>query len=1034
MSVLALGPVLATLAGAQSVELTPPFARGNLHHGTAVLSPDGRWVVFSGRYEGAVPGINSLYCVPVDGSAEPSYLYDHGDIPGVAREFDPGTVTFVHVTPDSRWAVFTVDERYAIYSAYLGGERRDQRAPRSPDAFERLAGADPSRDFQLTPDGSRAVFFGFPGLHSVRVDGRGSAVELVQEEFEGPRVQGFSVDASSTHVVYTLGANGQLPRRLFSVPVDGRTAPTELTPKPARAYLGSPPGGGSGGSPWSLAVSAFQLAPDGSNVLFELEETHGDCTLGCEVVTHLFVVPTDGSAPARRLASGDVRHAAFAPDSRRVVYVQAPQGGGPAALFAHALASDAPPLRLHEPADALAELAVLADDVLFRESPAGAGGDALSRVPLDGARRARAVSAPLAIGRTIREFRASPDGEQVVYSADADLAGTFTLFTGPLTFERARRFGSRPPEEVRPIGGSADVTRFAFTPDSAAVLAHVASPRGLDLERVGLDGSVQQLSGAEGASDLQLDDSGRIAVYRGAREHDTRLHVYSVPLDGSEPRRQLDAFGPVLGRLESFEIHPDGREAVFAAGSRDWDFHELHRVPLDLSAPPRLLEGLVVGDERLDDHRIEPVTDRLVYRLHVPAPFTLRQWLYSAPLAFSGPRLRLDPGEASVLAYRPVNGRVLFQKTLDPQLERYELLSTPADGSAAAQVLNGTLVAHGRVYTFDVSPDGTRAVYLAAQLAANRAELFSVPIDGSQPAVRLNPQPAAGGEVSRGPFRITPDNSRVVFAGDLALNNAFSLWAAPLAGGAAAQVLWTAGQGREVERLEVTSDSSRAVFTADGVVNGRHQLYVAPVDASAPAAALPATAGTPDVLELRLSPDGTHVVYTAAGLAASVLVDGSAAPVVLSPPLVADRRVLGSPVITDEWVLFRADVELRGRFDLHAAPIDGSLPARRVNDTIGASGVEGFAIAGDEIVFVAPSTPTYGGWGLFRAPLDGSKPPRHLNPPGTFLTTSSSPGAFQVHPDEHRVLFSAYSESGFVPSARLFLGFLGQPIRGAERP
>ncbi|HEX6885106.1 MAG TPA: hypothetical protein VF530_17160, partial [Planctomycetota bacterium] len=805
LSVLALGPVLATLAGAQAVELTRPFARGNLYRGSATLSPDGRWVVFAGRYEDSFPGFNSLYGVPSDGSAEPFYLYDHGDIPGVAREFDPGTVTFVHVTPNSRWAVFTVDERYSIYSAYLGDERHIRPHPRSADPFLRLAPADSSRDFQLTPDGSRAVFFGAfqRGLHSVRVDGQGSPVELVSEaDFEGPRVQTFAVDASSTRVVYTQGEMGQPARRLFSVPVDGSAAPTELTPKTARAF-GSLPGGGPAGSPWSLTLGAFQLAADGQNVLFELQETHGDCALGCLVVTQLLVVPTDGSAPARRLASGEVRHATFAPDARQVVYVQAPPGGGPSALFVHPLDAEAP-TSLHEPADTVTGLTVLADAVLFRESPSGSGGDALLRVPLDGARRARRVSDPLAVGRTIRAFRASPDGEQVVYSADADVPGVFTLFTGPLTFERVRALGSRPPTGVHGIGGAADVDRFVFTPDSAAVLAHVASPEGLALERVDLDGAVRRLSGPEGASDLTLDDSGRVAMYRGAREHDSRQHVYTVPVDGSAPSLQLDAFGPELGGVQSFELLPDGSELLFAASSRDWDFQELHRVPLDLSAPPQRLAGLVVGDENLVDHRIEPASGRVVYRLRVPdAAFAW--WLYSAPTDLSAPRIRLDTGEPRVLDYAVAGGRVLFRKSSDPDRERFELYSVPADGSSPPRILNGVLpVNDGRVYAYGASPDGSRVVYLAAQNHSNRAELFSVPTDGSQAAVQLNPPPAPNGEVWRGPFRITPDSARVVFAGDLAQNNAFSLYVAPLAGGAPAQVLWTATGGREVERLLVT--------------------------------------------------------------------------------------------------------------------------------------------------------------------------------------------------------------------------------------
>jgi hypothetical protein len=357
---LVLGSTLAGYAGAQSFELSPALARGNLHHGMAELSPDGRWVVFAGRYSHGGPGINSLYGVPADGSSAPFHLYDHGDVPGV-DEFDPGTVTFAHVTPNSRWAVFTVDERGSIYSAYLGDERRLRPAPARPDPFVRLSIADTSRDFQITPAGAHAVFFGYAGLRaglwSVPVNGSAPAVDLAAEEPPGARITAFAVDARSTRVVFALADEaGAPPRRLFSVPLDASEPPTLLSPHPVRAYAGTPPGGAPGDDLQGLAVSDFQLAPDGRTVLFLLEETRGDCAVGCVVVTNLFVVPTDGRADARRLARGDVRHAAFAPDSRQVVYRQAPAGGGPAALYAHPL--DCAAVRLHEPADALAGLVV----------------------------------------------------------------------------------------------------------------------------------------------------------------------------------------------------------------------------------------------------------------------------------------------------------------------------------------------------------------------------------------------------------------------------------------------------------------------------------------------------------------------------------------------------------------------------------------------------------------------------------------------------------------------------------------------------
>lgn len=1029
---------LAASAGAQSVRLNRELAQGNLHRGTAALTRDGRWVVFAGRYDDHSPGVNSLYGAASDGSSEPFLLYDHGDIPGVAREFDPGTVTFVHLTPNSRWAVFTVDERGSIYSARLSADRRIRSTPRSPDPFLRLAQADTSRDFQLDPAGERAVFFHAahghvgPALHSVPVDGSAPAVELVGPDEDGThQVLEFAIDASARRVVFLRGdAAGEFTRRLYSVPIDGSEAPTRLSPRALRSYAGNPTSGRPGPAP-AAGVLDYKLAPDGAWVLFRLQEDGLQ-----EDGAHLYAVPTDGSGSARRLASG-VDVAAFTPDSTRVVYRT--ESGGGSGLLVQTLDGGAGALLLHEPADLVETIEVLPEAALFVESGSGAEGARLWQVELSGQRRPRPVSAELSAGRSIRAFRASPDREHVVFSADAEAAGVFTLFMAPLRQPGAsghtRPIGGPRPDGLRAIGGSADVARFVFTPDSAAVLAHVASSTGLQLERVSLDGhSVRRLSGAEGASDLELDAAGTVAMYRGARAHDTRVHVYTVALDVSldeaAPSRQIDDFGPVLGGLYSYELHPNGREALFAAGSRDYAYNELHRVPLDLSGPPRILQGLLVGDEQLLEHRIEPHSGRVVYRVRLPDPFSWLTRLYSAPHSAhpegSGSRASLDAGpEAQAEEFAFAHGRVVYRATLTSTSEGTELFSVPADGTSASARLSATLPVNGRVDAFEVSPDGTRVVYLGSQNVANRAELFSVPADGSAPPVQLNPVPVAGGEVWRGPFRIAPDGSRVLFAGDLVLNNAFGLWSAPLLGGGAVP-LWIPPANREVERLAITPDSARAVFTADGLINNVHQLYVVPLDGSAAATPLPASAGTPKVFDFGLTPDGTRVVYVAGGIVASVALDGSASPAVLSSPLVAGGRIVGTPAVSDEWVLYQADQEVLRRYDLHVVPVDGSAPARRLNDPPGSGGADSnYAIAGDEALFLAQVLPVYGTWQLFRAPLAGG-PARVIGPAGAYSPRVSLSGPFVVHPDEHRVLFSAGDE--------LYLGFLGPPIRGASAP
>ena|SRR5688572_30929100 len=150
----------------------------------------------------------------------------------------------------------------------------------------------------------------------------------------------------------------------------------------------------------------------------------------------------------------------------------------------------------------------------------------------------------------------------------------------------------------------------------------------------------------------------------------------------------------------------------------------------------------------------------------------------------------------------------------------------------------------------------------------------------------------------------------------------------------------------------------------------------------------------------------------------------SAQSIELTPPLARGNLFRGSATLTPDgrWVVFAGRCSSGG-------PGYNSLYCR-------ASDASTELVLRDEIVLVAPSTPSYGSWQVFRAPLAGGRPARALNPPGTLsYPYGSRLSSFLAHPDQHRVLFVAHSEGiGLDSGARLFLGFLGQPIRGADRP
>lgn len=191
---------------------------------------------------------------------------------------------------------------------------------------------------------------------------------------------------------------------------------------------------------------------------------------------------------------------------------------------------------------------------------------------------------------------------------------------------------------------------------------------------------------------------------------------------------------------------------------------------------------------------------------------------------------------------------------------------------------------------------GDRAVF-RGQPVPGAMRLWRVGLDFNQTPFLLSGATVAGGGVEP-EFEVTPDGTRVVFRGDLAVDGRTELWST------------------------LASDGTRTLLSASAVLAG-------------------------DVRSFRLTPDGRRVVYAgdqrAEGVRElfSVPVDGSAPPVQLSPTLVLDGDVLDGFVIdpTSTFAAFRVRPDPT-HCTLYTAPIDGSAPALR---QLRADGSEGIA-------------------------------------------------------------------------------------------
>jgi hypothetical protein len=100
--------------------------------------------------------------------------------------------------------------------------------------------------------------------------------------------------------------------------------------------------------------------------------------------------------------------------------------------------------------------------------------------------------------------------------------------------------------------------------------------------------------------------------------------------------------------------------------------------------------------------------------------------------------------------------------------------------------LNTDLVAGRNVGSFQLSPDSSRAVYMADQDTGGVYELYSVPIGGGSVATKLNTPLAAGRNVDS--FQISPDSGRVVYEADQQTANVLELYSVSIGGPAASGV------------------------------------------------------------------------------------------------------------------------------------------------------------------------------------------------------------------------------------------------------
>lgn len=892
------------------------------------ISADGSLLVYLADQD--TDGVQELYGVPSDGSQAPwklsGALVSGGNVLDFALDANGSRIAYL--------ADQDTDQRNEVYGAPSDGSQPAQRLNEPLDANENVDA------FRIAPDGTRVVYRADQDandvfeLFSAPSDGSLAAVRLNGALVTGGDVTEFAIASDGSRAVYRADQDTNDKQELYSVPLDGSQAALKLHPS-------------------GKSVSAFQIRPGASHVLFLADlDTAGK--------PELYSVPLAGGVAPTKLnpplpASHLVTAFEIGSDDLRVLYTRdrivldnyggaigivqdlfsVPVGGGTA-------------LQLSDPSASFglqflglfSRLSPGGQHVLFQSSE----WTPLFSVPMDGS------LPPVAVGADW-EAEIAPDGNHMVFRTFGDAASPARLVGA------TPRGENRVPLNMPPLLGATngDVLDFRATPDGLQIVyrdgardparLHVVSPGGRAPARLLSDPT--SLYGEVPNGLYWLSPDSQRAAYLSRDEITRRYGLHAVSLRTNAPRVDLDPTHSIQPELSvAPRFTPDSRSIVYStvvAAAR----RELFVVPaqgdagpLQLSGPFTGLSGLWLRDS-VPGVRISADGQWVVYCANPNG----RYEIFSVPIDRSVEPVRLnqDLVTGSHIHGRflitPDGGRVLYLGEV-AALHRPELFSVPIGGSSPPIKLNGALVPGGYVGFYgedvdirayvQVTPDGSRAVYLADQDVDGRDELYSVPTDGSAAAVKLNGALTSGGDVAEY-AAISPDGTRVVYRADAIADGRFELYSVPVDGSAAAVrisgTMVAGGSVRGGSRPVVLFAGNRVLYLADQDTDEVVELYSAPIDGSAPAVRVsgPMVSGGDVVLDgFEAIPSGDKVFYRADQEQDEVFelfvapVDGSAAPTKLSGTLVSGGDVQAGVAVAPSGlaVVFRADHDADDTFEL----------------------------------------------------------------------------------------------------------------------
>ncbi|NOT31545.1 MAG: hypothetical protein HOP15_13945 [Planctomycetes bacterium] len=468
-----------------------------------------------------------------------------------------------------------------VYDVPLDGSQAS-RALSAP--FLPGRGCFPNASFQLSPTETRVLYLAdqdtdeMQELFSVPTDGSRVSTKLSGPLIAQGDVLDFQQTPNGTRVVYRADATANNLYHLFSAPADVSTPPVQLHPQMA---------------------FEFKVTPDSSRVVFRASQLNS--------------VPVDGSAPAQLLSNSGVTEYvgefAITPDGQRAVF----EGGywypDPVTedelargLYSVPLDGSGPVLELIEPIEATFSLSYPAEFLITPDSTRAVF-HSLVDGQLFGAHTAGLTPSvrlnDLPFANTVRSFRLSSDGSQVVFVAGS--GGGHALYRVPVD-------GSATPVALTPLYPAGLLDNLEVSASGRVVYVRLPFNSSIhaELYSVRLDGMLAPVrlsdppASGSGIGNPDFTSGPRLwispdagwVVYLAHQDASRVVELFCAPIDGRHPAQRVSAPMVAGGDVYSVQFVPSALRLVYSADQETDGTNELFtssygaRVPHGPPQPP----------------------------------------------------------------------------------------------------------------------------------------------------------------------------------------------------------------------------------------------------------------------------------------------------------------------------------------------------------------------------------------------------------------------------------------------------------------